>query len=83
MRPGREAEGAVYVVRKALGPAVVRNKVKRRLRHLYRECGPVAGSVVVLVRPPAVRSSYAGLRQELSALLARLSHSGSERSAPA
>lgn len=72
VRAGREPQGAVYVVRKALGKAVVRNKMKRRLRQLYRECRPVAGSVVILVRPAAVQSSYADLGSELSDLLERL-----------
>jgi len=79
VRPGREAQGAVYVVRKVLGKAVFRNKMKRRLRHLYRECGPVAGSVVILVRPSAVSSSFDALRLELSTLLARVSQPGPER----
>jgi ribonuclease P protein component len=81
VRPGREAQGAVCVVRKALGKAVVRNKMKRRLRHLCREFGPVAGSVVILVRAPAVRSTYAALGRELSVLLGRLVAAGPERPA--
>jgi len=73
VRPGREAEGAVFVVRKALGKAVDRNRMKRRLRHLYRACEPVAGSVVVLVRPPAMTCAYATLGQDLQRLLSRMS----------
>jgi len=72
VRPGREAAGVVCVVRKSLGKAVVRNRVKRRLRHLYRDCEPVSGSVVILVRPGAVAASYMALGRELRALLARL-----------
>ena len=72
VRPGREPEGAVFVVRKALGTAVVRNRLKRRLRHLYREQAARPGSLVVLAQGPAARSTYASLRQELCSLLARL-----------
>ncbi|MFC1526301.1 ribonuclease P protein component [Candidatus Latescibacterota bacterium] len=72
VRPGREASGAVFVVRKLIGKAVVRNRLKRRLRHLYRECGPVPGSLVVLAQKPAAASPYRVLRQELTDLLSRL-----------
>jgi ribonuclease P protein component len=47
------------VVSKAVGNAVTRNTVKRRLRHLAREClaGTPAGCrVVVRALPPAARA---------------------------
>lgn len=59
-----------FVVSKAVGPAVVRNRVKRRLRHLARESvTALPGSAVLVVRatPAAATATY----QELAADLAR------------
>ncbi len=59
-----------FVVNKAVGNAVSRNRVKRRLRHLSREhLASLPGSTVLVVRalPPAAEASY----QELGADLAR------------
>ena len=61
---------AGFVVSKAVGPAVVRNRVKRRLRHLARESlRDLPGSAVLVVRanPAAAEASY----QELGADLGR------------
>lgn len=69
VRPGREAHGVVCVVRKALGKAVVRNRIKRRLRHLYRDSAPGPGSLVILARHGAAAASYRALRDELHQLL--------------
>ena len=64
-----------FVVSKAVGPAVVRNKVKRRLRHLARErLTSLPGSAVLVVRalPPAASASYAELGSDLDRALGRL-----------
>lgn len=62
------------VVSRAVGPAVVRTRVKRRLRHLVREHVTVlpAGALVVLrAQPAAATASYDGLERELARGLRR------------
>ncbi len=72
MRPGREESGVVLVVRKILGTAVDRNRLKRRLRNLCREWEGGGGSVVVMTQLSAMRASYADLGRELDQLRLRL-----------
>lgn len=71
------------VVSRAVGPAVVRNRVKRRLRHLLRArlaFLPPATDVVVRATPDAARVSFGELEHDLddamSVALRRLSLSG-------
>lgn len=64
-----------FVVSKAVGPAVVRNRVKRRLRHQARESlSGLPGSAVLVVRalPPAAGASYDDLGTDLKRCLARV-----------
>jgi ribonuclease P protein component len=64
-----------FVVSKAVGPAVVRNRVKRRLRHLAREIlERLPGPAVLVVRalPASATSSYAELRTDLERCLDRV-----------
>ena len=64
-----------FVVSKAVGGAVTRNLVKRRLRHLARErtgALPPHGMLVVRALPPAADTSYDGLARELDRLLAKV-----------
>jgi ribonuclease P protein component len=63
-----------FVVSKAVGPAVTRNKVKRRLRHLARErLASLPGSAVLVVRalPAAAQASYDDLAADLDRALGR------------
>ncbi|WP_406106569.1 ribonuclease P protein component [Micromonospora globbae] len=64
---------AGFVVSKAVGPAVVRNRVRRRLRHLVRErLGqlPAGSTLVVRALPAAADVSYQRLGADLDAALA-------------
>ena len=66
---------AGFVVSKAVGGAVVRNKVKRRLRHLMRDRIaqlPPGSLVVVRALPGAGGADQAQLARDLDAALQRL-----------
>lgn len=69
---GRTSVG--FVVSKAVGPAVDRNRVKRRLRHLMRErVGqlPPGSRVVVRALPSSAAASSSALGEQLDAALQR------------
>ena len=61
-----------YAVSKRVGIAVVRNKVRRRLRELLRSLPIMEGyDVVISVRPEAAAATYQGLEKELTRLFTR------------
>ncbi|MDX2562418.1 ribonuclease P protein component [Streptomyces sp. TX20-6-3] len=75
--PGESAPPARagFVVSKAVGGAVVRNQVKRRLRHLVRDRLaelPPGSLVVVRALPGAGDAEHAQLSRDLDAALQRL-----------
>ncbi|WP_141014959.1 ribonuclease P protein component [Nocardioides sambongensis] len=64
-----------FVVSKAVGGAVVRNQVKRRLRHLVRErLDLLPGGSVLVVRatPASAAASYDELHRDLDRCLSRV-----------
>lgn len=64
-----------FVVGRQVGPAVVRNRVRRRLRHLTRELLdrlPESTETVVRALPPAAAMSSEELRAELVRCLDRV-----------
>jgi ribonuclease P protein component len=64
---------AGFVVSRSVGGAVVRNQVKRRLRHLVRDrlAGlPVGARLVVRALPAAATRSYQDLGRDLETALA-------------
>ena len=63
-----------YGVGRKVGPAVVRNRIRRRLRSAAREIdrernGLPSGAYLVTVRPDAARLDYAELRRQLAGAL--------------
>jgi ribonuclease P protein component len=76
-RPGDPARAGL-VVNRAVGGSVVRNRVKRRLRHLVRESLtslPLSSELVVRALPPAATMSTAELGAELARCLHRVATS--------
>ena len=76
--PAGEAEASAppragFVVSKAVGDAVCRNTVRRRLRHLVRDRItdlPAGATLVVRALPAAAAASYERLAVDLDAALA-------------
>jgi ribonuclease P protein component len=67
-----------FVVSKAVGPAVIRNRVKRRLRHLMRARVGTLGSgshLVVRAQPAAATATSAELGADLDRCLDRVARS--------
>jgi ribonuclease P protein component len=76
---------AGFVVARAVGPAVVRNRVRRRLRHLVaaRLADLPAGSrLVVRALPASATSSFAELAADLDVALVRVFPAASRRRQP-
>ncbi|MGP3964676.1 ribonuclease P protein component [Nonomuraea sp. 3N208] len=72
---GEESPLVGFVVSKAVGGAVTRNKVKRRLRHLMRDRLhrlPRGSLLVVRANPPAASARFEQLAAELDSALDRL-----------
>ena len=63
-----------FVVSKAVGNAVTRHRVQRRLRHAIRARLPLPASSLIVVRalPAAARVEYAVIEADLTKCLARI-----------
>ncbi len=71
-----------FVVSKAVGNSVVRHRVSRRLRHLFRDrLGTVRPGCTLVVRalPPAAKAASAELGSDIDSALRRLRLDRSDR----
>ena len=61
-----------FAVGKRLGGAVIRNRVRRRLREIVRQLAISEGwDIVIIARQGAVEADYGALRQATQELLSR------------
>ena len=60
-----------FAVGSRLGGAVVRNRIKRRLRHIAAQIGGSGLDIVVVARSGAAEASYQMLEQNLAGLMTR------------
>ena len=71
-RPDTTAPRVAFAVGRKVGPAVTRNRVRRRLRALWRAADVPDGDYLIVASPTAADLSHAGLAACLRAALARL-----------
>ena len=74
-RDASEAARVGFIVSRAVGAAVVRNRVRRRLRHLaagYLDSLPGGSLLVLRANPPAATASQADLAAELGLVIRAL-----------
>jgi ribonuclease P protein component len=76
--PGEGAVRVAYAVGRRVGPAAVRNRVRRRLRAAVREidrsgAGLASGAYLIAVRPEAAERTYRELRDDLAGACAAAS----------
>lgn len=67
-----------FTVTKKLGGAVVRNRIRRRLKSAVSEIGPTFAKpgfdYVIIARPPALTQPYAAIKKELEDAFHRVHH---------
>ncbi|MBT7913688.1 hypothetical protein HN588_07265, partial [Candidatus Bathyarchaeota archaeon] len=72
IRRGRESFGVVFAVRRKLGNAVKRNRLKRRLRVICRHMTPIDGGLVIFPQASAIKARFRDLEEELGRLILQL-----------
>jgi ribonuclease P protein component len=73
--PPDGAVGIAFAIGKPVGTAVVRNRIRRRLRAALVELTPPPGDYLIAVVPAAAQASYQALRADLASCLAELAPS--------
>jgi ribonuclease P protein component len=76
--PGEDGVRVAYAIGRHVGPAVVRNRVRRRLRAAVREidrsgAGLAPGAYLIAVQPEAADRTYRELRDDLAGACAAAS----------
>ncbi len=71
-----------YAIGRACGPAVVRNRLRRRMRAIVRDFDRMEtlppGALMIGANPASVELTFEELRTELTQLLRRLPSDGSK-----
>jgi ribonuclease P protein component len=62
-----------YAIGRRVGPAVVRNRLRRRLRAIFAEVAPPPGDYLVAADPAAADLSFSDLKALVTAALSALS----------
>lgn len=80
--PGGHHIRVAYAIGRKVGPAVVRNRLRRRLRAAVREIdrspgGMAPGAYLVSLRPEAAQRTYAELRRDLGSAVSAVTDSPS------
>jgi ribonuclease P protein component len=65
-----------FAIGKPVGTAVVRNRIRRRLRAALPSLSPAPGTYLIAVSPAAANASYQALRTDLESCLADVTASG-------
>ena len=73
---GPDDARVAFAVGRRVGPAVSRNRLRRRLRAIWREVAPATGDYLIVAAPGAVSMTFRELRCVLEGALGRLEASG-------
>ena len=76
--PGLERAHVAFAIGRPVGGAVVRNKLRRRLRMIARSTPLAPGWWLFGVRPPAVELTFEALRRTTEALVAQVAGAPAE-----
>ena len=71
-RDGPDPARVAFSVSRRVGPSVVRNRLRRRLRALWRDLDAPTGDYLIITAPPAADLGFAELGDALRAAMARL-----------
>jgi ribonuclease P protein component len=71
-RPGENAPRVAFAIGRKVGPSVVRNRLRRRLRGLWQETSPLGGDYLITAAPAAASVTHDELRTHLRSALERL-----------
>lgn len=70
--PAAPAPRVGYAVGRRVGPAVVRNRLRRRLRAIVAQDPPPPGSYLITVAPAGATSSFGELQSLITRLFAQI-----------
>jgi ribonuclease P protein component len=71
-RPGPQDPRVAFAVGRRVGPAVARNRLRRRLRALWRELEVPGGDYLIIAAPSTLDLSFTQLGDRLRTALGRL-----------